>query len=120
MENDLAGVRIDSSPHNNTIGGTAAGAGNTISHNLYAGIDLNSAGTRNLIEDDVIDANGSGQPQSGRGDGVSIINSATTSVIGCTIDSNRDWGTVVKNMHQFVQSGNTFSNKPLGDVDTIS
>src|SRR5262249_45632855 len=39
------GVRIDLSAHDNTIGGSVAGAGNLISGNLNDGIELNGAGT---------------------------------------------------------------------------
>ena len=91
LGNAFYGVLIDAGAIKKTIGGTVAGAANTISNNLYVGVALSSTGTGNLIEDDVIDSNGSGQPQSGLGDGVSVVNSASASVIGCTIDSNAEW-----------------------------
>ena len=69
------GVMIMSSASNNLIGGSAAGAGNTISHNKGAGVELNAAGLGDVIEDDVIDSNGSGQAVP-YGDGVYVYNTS--------------------------------------------
>ena len=45
------GVYIDgSAAADNTIGGTAADAGNTISHNAYNGVYLNNTGAGNRVK----------------------------------------------------------------------
>jgi uncharacterized repeat protein (TIGR01451 family) len=57
--NSNAGVTIDSGP-SNTIGGTAAGAGNLISGNGGAGISLNSGATGCMIQGNLIGTNAAG------------------------------------------------------------
>ena len=116
--NALYGVLIDDGSADNTIGGTSARAGNLISGNGFGGVALDDAGNGNLIEADVIDSNGSSAPTAGGGDGVLIIGTAYTSVIDCTIDSNRDWGILVNDGSHTVLTGNTLQNNGLGGVHT--
>ena len=60
MGNGGDGVHIDTSASSNTVGGTAAGAGNTISFNISDGVNLvSTAGTGNAIRGNSIDSNGS-------------------------------------------------------------
>jgi parallel beta-helix repeat protein len=119
LGNALAGVLVDGGASHNSIGGTATGAGNTISNNLNVGVNLNGAGHGNLVEADVIDSNGLSQKTSGMGNGVSIVNSAYTSIMGCTIDSNRDWGILVKSSGHSVLTSNTFLDNGLGSVKIV-
>jgi titin len=109
------GVMILAGAYNDTIGGTSVGAGNTIANNHVGGVELNSAGTGNLIEDDVTNSNGFGQT-SPYGDGVYIDSTAATSVLGCTIDSNQDWGSLLVKSATTTLSGNTLSGNGLGSV----
>ena len=74
------------------------------------------AGTGNVVEGDAINDNGFGQPLAGRGDGVLIVDSAYTSVIDCTIESNRDWGIVVTSSGHVVLTGNAIANNGLGSI----
>jgi parallel beta-helix repeat protein len=92
QNDERAGVYIaGTGASNNTIGGTATGAANTISHNTYYGIYLNKTGVDtnndslgNFIEDDVIDHNGH--------DGIYASNAPSTTIMDCTIEYNTDWG----------------------------
>src|SRR5262249_15394121 len=57
--NSKQGVYIDTSAASNTIGGTVAGAGNTIAYNSLQGVGLGSAaGSGNSIEGNAIYSNG--------------------------------------------------------------
>ena len=53
---NATGIVIDGNASNNTIGGTAAGAGNTIALNTKDGVDVNS-GTGNAIRQNLIYGN---------------------------------------------------------------
>jgi parallel beta-helix repeat protein len=118
LGNAVDGVLIDGNSANNTVGGAATGAGNTISNNLYGGVTLNCAGNGNVLRADVIDANGFSQPTPGLGNGVSVIDTKYTSVLHCTIDSNRDWGILVKDSSHTVLTGNTLHKNGLGGILT--
>ncbi len=86
----------------NTIGGTAAGAANTISHNALDGVYLNTTGNGNKVEYDVIESNGS--------DGVYVNLSPSTSVIDCTIEYDPGWGIWENGNDNFHYSGDTLKN----------
>ena len=59
IANSRQGVWIDNAAANNTIGGTAAGAGNTIAYNTLDGVALSSiAGTGNAVLGNAIFSNG--------------------------------------------------------------
>jgi parallel beta-helix repeat protein len=118
LGNALYGVLIDDGSADNTIGGTGARAGNLVSSNGYGGVALDDAGQGNLIEADIIDSNGSSQPTAGAGVGVLILDTAYTSVIDCTIDSNRDWGILINDGSHTVLTGNTLVNNGLGGIHT--
>ncbi len=81
---NVLGIEIDGS--NNTIGGTTSGAGNVISGNTGAGVELNGAGaSANVVVGDDIGTNAAGTAAFGNGsDGVEITNSATGDTIGGT------------------------------------
>jgi parallel beta-helix repeat protein len=79
------GIRIADGASQNTVGGTAAGAGNVISGNQSAGIEINGSGTRNnLIQGNWIGTQQDGSSKLGNGgDGVFIAD-ASNNVIGGT------------------------------------
>jgi titin len=77
------GVAIVGGSSNNTIGGTATGAGNVISGNGLAGVYITGSGTNdNLVEDDYIGTNASGSSAIGNYGGVNIQNGAESNTIG--------------------------------------
>ena len=70
------GIQIDGGSFNNTIGGTAAGAGNTIAFSTGIGVDVDAtAGTGNEIRFNSIFSN-TGLGIDLGGDGVTLNNSA--------------------------------------------
>jgi hypothetical protein len=83
--NNATGVLI-SGGTNNTIGGTAVGAGNVISGNTIDGLDLQtSTTTGNLIEGNFIGTNAAGNAAVPNGQGgVTITNGASNNTIGGT------------------------------------
>src|SRR5271157_3503954 len=91
-----AGVAIDNSASNNTIGGTGAGAGNVISSNSGDGIDISSDG--NFVQGNKIGTDVMGSSSLGnQGAGVSISGSnntigGTESGAGNVISGNKDYG----------------------------
>lgn len=61
VPNSQHGVAFTYAAHNNTVGGTAPGAGNVISGNLQDGVSMSEAGvTGNLIQGNYIGTNASG------------------------------------------------------------
>jgi hypothetical protein len=78
------GVQIDSGAASNTIGGTAAGAGNVISGNAGLGVFINGAGSPgNLVQGNKIGTDPTGTAALGNaGGGVQITNGADSNTIG--------------------------------------
>src|SRR5439155_13012598 len=72
--------------HNNTVGGTVAGAGNFISGNSGLGILITGSGTSiNLVEGNTIGLNAAATPAAlPNGTGVSIASGASNNTIGGT------------------------------------
>ena len=89
--NIVGGLGIIGSP-NNTIGGTAAGAGNVISGNVESGLVLDLPGTRgNLVEGNLIGTDSTGTFALGNSiDGVFVLNGASDNVIGGTVQGSRN------------------------------
>jgi hypothetical protein len=80
--NHGSGVLLDGSS-NDTIGGTVAGAGNVISNNQVSGIDLSLSSSNNLVEQNVIGTDPTGQVAEGNGlNGVSIESGSSGNTIG--------------------------------------
>ncbi len=78
------GVRIDGA-NNNTIGGTAAGAGNVLSGNVSDGVDLRNGATGNLVAGNLIGTNAAGAAAVGnQEDGVYFEGAAGNTVGGTT------------------------------------
>lgn len=81
--NGYDGVSIYSSA-NNTIGGTAAGAGNVISDNRYDGVDI-YASNGNLMQGNFIGTTANGTSALGNAYGVNIVDGATNTIGGTVV-----------------------------------
>ena len=92
LGNTQKGVSLWGTASNNTIGGTAVGAGNVISGNNGLGIEVSDAGsTGNLVQGNLIGTNAAGTAAIGNsGQGVFITNSASGNTIGGTTASARN------------------------------
>jgi len=109
-------VKIDSGSSDNVVGGATAGTANTIMNNLAGGVELCEAGKGNLVEGDVINANGFDQTTAGLGDGVLLMCSPDSTVSNDTIEFNRDWCINLEGNGSSVLTGNTFRGNGLGDI----
>jgi hypothetical protein len=98
------GVRIESSANANTVGGTAAGAGNLISGNGGHGVVLNLPGTSgNVVQGNYIGTDATGTRAIGNSyAGVLVEGGASSNTIGGTvagarnvISGNDRWGIVL-------------------------
>jgi parallel beta-helix repeat protein len=80
LGNTFDGVDVGGGASNNKIGGTAAGAGNTIAGNGGEGIDLEDAGTAgNLVQGNFVGTNAAGATGLGNHlDGVMLLNASNT------------------------------------------
>ncbi|MHB1557348.1 MAG: beta strand repeat-containing protein, partial [Isosphaeraceae bacterium] len=84
-----AGDGIDDFASGNTIGGTAAGAGNVISGNAFTGIEVNQA-TGTLIAGNFIGINAAGTAGiANAGDGIALV-SSSVNTIGGTVAAARN------------------------------
>jgi hypothetical protein len=102
------GVDIFGGAQSNTIGGTAAGAGNLISGNQSPGIAINGAGTNNtLVQGNVIGLNAAGGGKIQNGDGIAIYGGAQSNTIGGTTTAARN-----------IISGNQFAGVSIGNNGT--
>lgn len=83
IPNSADGIRIDGAS-DNTIGGTAAGAGNVISGNLQNGITVTTTGaTDNVIQGNRIGVQSNGTSALGNGiEGIDVNFSASSNLIG--------------------------------------
>jgi hypothetical protein len=86
LPNGLDGVAVVASA-NNTLGGTAAGAGNVISGNDRFGVFLNGTGTSgNVVQGNLIGTNAAGTGAvPNTFDGVAVLNGASGNTIGGTV-----------------------------------
>ena len=80
LPNGIQGVAISGGATSNTVGGTAAGAGNLVSGNGANGVGIDGSGTTgNLVEGNYIGTNAAGTVALGNGhSGVSITASGNT------------------------------------------
>ncbi|HEY1590768.1 MAG TPA: NosD domain-containing protein [Solirubrobacteraceae bacterium] len=104
-----AGVRIGSAATNNTVGGTAAGAGNLISSNGI-GVDLRAGSV--VVAGNLIGTDASGTAADGNHTGVFLTGSSGDTVGGTTaaarniISGNEDYGVHVRNGSDNTIEGN--------------
>ena len=105
LGNSQDGVRITGGPSYNTIGGTAAGAGNLISGNGFNGIVIQFSGTtENVVQGNLIGTDITGTAAlANAGEGVFIVDGASTNHVGGTeagarnlISGNNSWGVTVQ------------------------
>ncbi|MBI3949247.1 MAG: HYR domain-containing protein [Acidobacteria bacterium] len=119
------GIFFDASSNNNTIGGTAAGAGNTISANSGHGLFFSEgSAANNVVQGNRIGTRADGTSPLGNGaDGVrvntaGIVIGGTDSGAGNTIAFNDGDGVTLQaggvNVRNRIQSNNIFSNGGLG------
>jgi hypothetical protein len=124
---NLDGVRIDTNASNNTIGGTAAGAGNVISGNTGNGVYILGSGTGNIVLGNSIGTDATGTAALGNGTGVLVANGATGNTIGGAaagagnlIAHNKGAGVAVgssatdSSVNNAILSNTIFSNGRLG------
>jgi hypothetical protein len=113
ISNNGTGVLIGTGATNNTIGGTAAGDGNTISGNTADGVDITGGTTGNLVQGNFIGTDATGTTQlPNKGDGVLIHNGASGNTIGGTGSGN----IIAYNMGAGVQIGDpTFADNTTVD-----
>jgi hypothetical protein len=109
LRNAFEGVNVFSTANNNTIGGTAPGAGNLISGNGLGGVHIfNSGTTGNLVQGNYIGTDVSGTlAVANAGTGVAIGDAATNNTIDGTAAGARN-----------VISGNTASGLTLSGLGT--
>lgn len=122
VPNTFAGVELFNAATNNTIGGSAAGAGNVLSGNLAQGVSLSGAGTSgNVIAGNFIGTNAAGSAAIGNGtpasrfSGVGIFSGANANTIGGTAAGA---GNVISgNTGQgiFITGAGTNNNRVLGN-----
>ncbi len=90
LGNMFDGVSVISSASNNTIGGTAAGAGNVISGNPQDGVGLFAA-NNNTVQGNLIGTDATGALDRGNArDGVLIRSNSTGNTIGGTVTGARN------------------------------
>ncbi len=116
LGNKLDGVMIGIDSTDNVVGGAKTGSGNTIANNSAGGVELYAAGKDNVVEGNLIDANGFGQPTAGLGDGVLVLDTADSTVSNNTIELNRDWAINLDNSGSSTVKGNTFHGNGLGNT----
>jgi hypothetical protein len=120
------GVRIDGRASGNTIGGTAAGAGNTISGNRNDGIEIEDSGTsNNQIEGNFIGTDSTGATGLGNGNaGVLISFAASNNTVGGSVpgagnvmSGNTNYGVLmVIDASQNTVTGNRIGTDTSGSV----
>jgi CSLREA domain-containing protein len=124
LGNGFAGVNINSSANNNTIGGAIAGAGNVISGNVELGVEIGSNGADgNVVQGNLIGTDVTGTADLGNGGGgIGIGSSASSNIIGGT-DSDAgntiayngsDGVRVVSGTQNPILSNSIFSNTTQG------
>ncbi len=117
------GVRIESGASNNTIGGSITGAGNVISGNQVAGVDI-AGGSSNFVLGNLIGTDLTGSLPISNGTGVLIVLSAASNTIGGTlvasanvISGNRVAGVDISGMYT---AGNLVTGNDIGTNSSSS
>ena len=135
VANTLAGVFVHGGATSSTIGGSAMGAGNVITGNNGAGVDISGAGTTgNVVSGNQIGTSSTGANDLGNGnglDGVVIQSGATSNTVGGTTlyASNTISGNGIRSGDNDVDINDASSNRvegnyigavPAGSVSTIT
>jgi hypothetical protein len=108
LANGQDGIDIRSGATANTVGGTAAGAGNLISGNGDAGVEVSDPGTSgNVVLGNRIGTDVNGTAALGNSRGVAVNRAATANTVGGTALGSRN-----------VLSGNTNTGVSLNDSGT--
>jgi parallel beta-helix repeat protein len=104
LPNDECGVLLSDGAHDNWIGGTSAGEGNTISGNGTSGVCINSGSHHNLVDGNYIGLDAVGTAAIPNGDtGVAVRASNDNSI-----------GTSASGVHQYI-AGNTLAGIYIED-----
>ena len=116
IANDFDGIHISLGAHHNTIGGTAAGAGNVVSGNGAAGIQVEGAGSDfNTIQGNFIGTDITGLVGLGNGDsGIKLANFAVSNLVGGT-DANAG-NVIADNGQNGIEVNSSFSNTIQGNL----
>ena len=86
----------------------------------FAGVDIDVAGTGNLVDDNWIGTDKSGELNVGNlEDGVELIDTTGNFAESNTIDNNGGWGVLLFASAQNTLSSNSFAANALGSVDSI-
>ncbi len=111
LQNASSGIGV-SSGSNNTIGGSAAGAGNVIAGSKLDGVTI-SFGSGNVVQGNIIGLDASGTVALANNNGINITQSSNTplanSVIGNVISGNKQSGITTNN-----DSGDTIQGNFIG------
>jgi hypothetical protein len=114
---NVLGVSILSS--NNTVGGTAHGAGNVISANTYAGVQM-APGSGNVVQGNYIGTDITGNVALGNHNGVNIVGGANNVVggtapgAGNVISGNTNFGISIDTSSRNVVQGNLIGTDITG------
>ena len=115
---------IESGSTDNTIGGTAAGAGNVISGNTGDGVEITGSGTSgNLVAGNLIGTDAAGSAAIGNGrSGVYIGSGATGNTVGGTTATARNVisGGGIFNVYLIDTNDETFQGNYIGTDATGS
>jgi len=102
---------------NNTIGGTAPGAGNLISGNYGAGITLMTEGESNLIQGNVLGTDISGTAAMGNStDGVTVSFPGNVTINGNLISGNGRFGVFLQSTGDSILQGNKIGTNASGSA----
>jgi uncharacterized repeat protein (TIGR01451 family) len=114
VANTFSGIAIDSSA-GNTIGGTAAGAGNVISGNTQQGMWINNSdGT--LIQGNIIGLNEAGDGPVANGNiGIVIEGASTNTVVGGTTANHRNIISANTSYGVYINGAGTTGNRVEGN-----
>ena len=120
LGNSGHGVLIESDSSNNAVGGSGAGAGNVISANSGAGVQLSGASS-NFVQGNLIGTDVTGLAPLGNGSGVRLLGGTADNLIGGvlagaanTIAFNSSGVSATGGSQNGVLSNSIFSNANLG------
>jgi titin len=105
LQNGWAGVFLGYGATQNTVGGTAAGAGNLLSNNFETGLEIFQAGTTgNLVQGNTVGTNAAGTSIVGNGvNGIFLLDTTANTIGGTT-----------------AAAGNLISGNKVDGIDVIS